>query len=250
MPLAPTTRPHGPTSRELLQIRWDYPVYGGGPATASDGAEHAELRHALTREEALRFIARDDPRPLLVLRECSYCNRTERALLTPGADNEKTILLSRWFHCVRLAMDVSEHDHPLHALFPRDDAEHLFVCAADGSGRIGLEAATSRSDLWSAMTSTITQAYAVDPTPAYKQLATLIDGFDLTDQRLIDLQEKRSRLMEGEHFDPAELRKLDEQIAELREQVARDLQRVEKLSRCTLPATTTKNAAPARPSGG
>jgi hypothetical protein len=250
MPLAPTTRPHGPTTRELLQIRWDYPVYGGGPATASDGAAQVEIRHALAREEALRFIARDDPRPLLVLRECPNCNRTERALLTPGVDNEKTILLSRWFHCVRLAMDVGEHDHPLHALFPRDDAEHLFVCAADGSGRIALEAFTSRTDLWSAMTTTLTQAYAVDPTPAYKQLATLIDGFDLTDQKLIDLQEKRSRVMEGEHFDPAELRKLDDQIAELREQVARDLERVEKLSHGELASKTTKSPAPARAAGG
>src|SRR5260221_220433 len=228
LPTTPTTRPHGPTTRALLQIQWDYPVYTGGPATGSDGAPPSATRAPLPREEALRFIARDDPRPLLVVRECRRCNRTDRALLSPGVDNEKTILLSRWFHCVKLAMDVAQPDHPLHALFPRDDAEHLFVSAADGSGRVPLEAVTSRTDLWAAMTTTLARAYAADPTPAYKQMAALIEGFDLSDQRLVDLELRKSRVMETDRFDPVELRKLEDEIAGLRNQMARDLERVER----------------------
>ncbi len=240
---APTTRPHGPTTRTLLQIQWDYPVYAGGPATRADGTPQSARSGPLPLEEALRYITRDDPRPLLVVRECPRCNRTDRALLTPGVDNEKTILLSRWFHCVKLAMDVSQPDHPLHALFPRADAEHLFVSAADGSGRTPLEAVTSRTDLWAAMSATLARAYAADPTPAYKQLAALIDGFDLTDQKLIALQERKSRVMESEHFDPAELRKLEDEIESLRTGMTRDLERVEQLSKGDLQSKTSKALA-------
>src|SRR5436190_20455910 len=57
---APTTRAHGPTTLTLLQIQWDYPVYHG-PVTKSDGAQAAS-KPVLSREEALRAIAKDDPR--------------------------------------------------------------------------------------------------------------------------------------------------------------------------------------------
>ncbi len=246
---APTTRPHGPTTRTLLQIQWDYPVYAGGPATRADGTPPSARSGPLPVEEALRFITRDDPRPLLVVRECRRCNRTDRALLTPGVDNEKTILLSRWFHCVKLTPDVSQPDHPLHALFPRDDAEHLFVSAADGSGRMPLEAVTSRTDLWAAMGTTLARAYAADPTPAYKQLAALIDGFDLTDQKLIALQERRSHVMESERPDPAELRSLESEIERLRSGIARDLERVEQLPKAELQPKASKSPAAIRPVG-
>lgn len=249
-PTTPTTRPHGVTTRNLLQIQWDYPVFSEPAAPRTYGTAQALPSGPLPRDEALRFIARDDPRPLLVVRECPKCNRTDRALLTPGVDNEKTILLSRWFHCVKLAMDVSQPDHPLHALFPRDDAEHLFVSAADGSGRMPLEAVTSRTSLWAAMTTTLARAYSVDPTPAYKQMVKLIDGFDLSDQRMIDLQKKKSRAMETDRYDPAELRRLEEEIESLRAQIARDLERVERLSRADLKGEATKRDAPARPAGG
>jgi hypothetical protein len=246
---APTTRPHGPTTRTLLQIQWEYPVYAGGPTTRADGTPASARSGPLPLEEALRYIARDDPRPLLVVRECRRCNRTDRALLTPGVDNEKTILLSRWFHCVKLTLDVSQPDHPLHALFPRDDAEHLFVSAADGSGRMPLEAATSRTDLWAAMSTTLARAYAADPTPAYKQLAALIDGFDLSDQKLIALQERRSHAMESERFDPAELRTLEDEIESVRSGIARDLDRAERLSKAELQPKASKSPAAVRPAG-
>jgi hypothetical protein len=243
MPSAPLTRPHGPTTNSLLQIQWDYPVYNGGPATLSDSARNGAPKVALPADEALRFIARDDPRPLLVVRECARCNRTDRALLSPGADNEKTILYTRWFHCVKLSMDVSQHDHALHALFPRDDAEHLFVCAADGSGRVALEAATSRTDLWSALSRTLAAAYAPDLDATCKQLSTLVDGFDLSDQKLVELEARKARVMETERFDPAELKKLQDEIGKLRSSVAAELQRVEKLSKAELQAKP-------KPSGG
>jgi hypothetical protein len=237
-PITPSTRPHGATTQSLLRIQWDYPVYAGGPST-SDGALSAR-KGALPAEEALRFVAGDDPRPLLVVRECAVCNRTDRALLSPGVDNERTILLSRWFHCVKLPVDVRAHEHALHALFPRDDAEHLFVSAADGSGRVALEAATSRTQLWAAMSATLARAYAVDPAPACRQLATLVENFDLLDQKLVALQMQKSRGMESGKLDAAELRKLDEAIEALRGQLARELERAESLPKADLRGKSVK----------
>ena len=51
------------------------------------------MRSALTREAAFKVIAGDDPRPLLVLRECKVCNGP-MMLCSRAVDNEKTFLLS------------------------------------------------------------------------------------------------------------------------------------------------------------
>jgi hypothetical protein len=76
---------------------WDYPVYEP-PKQDKEGRTVAKVaRQALPADKALAFIAGDDPRPLLVMRECKVCNGTDDALLSRGnIDNEKTILLSRW----------------------------------------------------------------------------------------------------------------------------------------------------------
>lgn len=241
---APPSRVHGPVSRQLLRIQWDYASYEGGPSTSEAGADLARL---LSREEALRVLARNDPRPLLVVRECGKCNRTDRALLTPGIDNEKTILLSRWFHCVKLAPDVARPDHPLHALFPRADAEHLFVSAADGSERIPLEAVTSRSILWDAMGSTLARAYGEEALAAFRRLSALIESLDLADQKLLELRQRRDRLVEGTRPDPTSLRQLQDEIGRVQGTLDENLKRADELTR-----TPLKSAAPpaARAAGG
>jgi hypothetical protein len=69
------------------------------------------------------------------VRECKVCNKTDDALLRPGAQNERTILLSRWFHCVKVPVDVLQPDHPFNALFPDTKSEHLFVSAPTARAR-------------------------------------------------------------------------------------------------------------------
>src|SRR5262245_55931263 len=67
------TKPRGPTTRMELEIKWDHPV----PPKPEEDPERtlATPRRALPVEEALAVIRGNDPRPLLVLRECAQIGR-------------------------------------------------------------------------------------------------------------------------------------------------------------------------------
>jgi len=179
-----------------------------------------EKRQALTREKAFAQIAGDDPRPLLVLRECKVCNGTDDALLKGGADNEKTFLLSRWFHCVKLPVDVLEEDHPFHALFTQDDVEHLFVCSPDGTNHAPLESDTSRTKLWKAMHELIEAEYEKRPRKPLKTIAKLLNELDVIDTRLIELRADKDEILVEDGPDSRKLPKLTKEILEAEEELA------------------------------
>ena len=104
------------SSKRLLELRWQYPTWTpeqkAGVGTVAEAA-----RRALDHAEAFAAVRGDDQRPLLVLRECSACKGTENALLSRRLDNERTLLLARWFRCVKLSEGVMLEDHPIHNLF-------------------------------------------------------------------------------------------------------------------------------------
>ena len=215
-------------------MAWDYPVYTP-PAAKSDGTSVARAREALSREEALRVIAGDDPRPLLVVRECAVCNKTDNALLTPGADNERTILLSRWLHCVKIPVDVLQPDHPFNALFPDKRSEHLFVSARDGAEKIPLESATSRVELWDSMTKTIAAAYSKDPSESVKGIFKVFEKLDLLDGRMRDLERSRDELLEtAGKLDKDKVKKLDKEIADTRKEIDSSFKTIDKLGKLDL----------------
>ncbi len=188
----------GPSSKLVLQIRWTYPVYRPDAEPLTDGTQAPRVRQALSREEALRYIAGDDPRPLLVLRECKVCNGTDEALLKGGVDNEKTFLMSAWFNCVKLPVDVLEDDHPFRNLFVQKQPEHLFVSSVDGSNHMPLESQTSRTELWKSMRDLLALEYASKPDVPLKKLAALLDKLDVADQRVRELGERRDQVLEEE----------------------------------------------------
>ena len=66
--------PRGPTSRGELEIHWDYPVYTPKvDEVVADGRSRAvQAKASIESKNAFAFIAKDDPRPLLVLRECVH----------------------------------------------------------------------------------------------------------------------------------------------------------------------------------
>lgn len=134
---------------------------------------------------------------MLVLRECTSCKGTDDALMTRQADNEKTLLLSRWFHCVRLPEDVVAADHPFHALFAGDAPPHLFLAAHDGTGRLDLDGQQSRAQLWEAMDTLLAASYADRYAPALKELSSLLDRLDAVDQRIEELQRALDREAES-----------------------------------------------------
>jgi hypothetical protein len=179
MPLVFT---HGETSKKMLQIDWDHPVYA--PEAPKDGPGNTVAtphRGALPLEEALREIAGDDARPLLVLRECFLCQGTDLALLSREFANERTILLTSWFHCVKLPADVTKPDHPFHALFP--DHSHLWLARPDGSDRYDFTGSQSQQQLWKAMGDLLRKTYQGNPSESVKELLKLLPQFDVIDDK-------------------------------------------------------------------
>jgi hypothetical protein len=225
--------PRGPSTKDFLSLRWDYPVYDY-VAPPSDSTKEKAPRTSIPFDEAIRFIAGDDPRPLLVLRECSICNKTDRALLSPGIDNERTLLLSRWFHCVKLPVDVSEPQHPFHQLFAAPDSGHLFVSRVDGSGRVPLEADTSRTELWASMTRVLNSAYACDVASVSKDIVRHFDRLDVLDPRARELEKKRDKLMQTPLVDPLDLTKARASLDEVKKAIAAEKAGIERLTRIEL----------------
>ncbi len=236
--------PRGPSVSEILTIRWEYPTYVIESAPVKSGTTVKEMRSALTREEALAQIAGTDRRPLLVLRECARCNKTDDALLQPGVDNEKVAFLSRWFRCVRLPIDVVQPDHPFHALFPGDDSEHLFVVAFDGANQQALESDTSRTQLCSAMSSVLAASYVKDPTALYKDLHVFGDQLDGLDQEVRELEKKRSAEMESRTLDKKRLAKIERDLAAVKKKIDAKIADIAKVSEIELkpePGTEKRN---------
>jgi len=211
----------GPSSRDYLEMKWDYPVFAPDAGKKVDGTFSPKARKALSREEALAFIAGDDPRPLLVLRECAVCNGTDEALLKGGVDNEKTFLLSAWFHCVKLPVDVMEKDHPFNALFTQDEPEHLFICSVDGSGHDPLESQTSRKELWGSMVDLLDEEYEGKAKTSLKKLQALLDKLDAQDQRLAEVTGRLDEVLEEEGPKSRKVPKLEKKVAKEKEELVK-----------------------------
>ncbi len=228
----PATR--GTTARDLLKIQWDYAV-ATTEVKSTSGTSVKAARSALPAEEAFKRLAGKDPRPLLVVRECQVCNKTDNALLRPGIDNEKTIILSHWFHCVKLPVDVIDPDEPFNALFPTNDAEHLFVASIDGTNRIPLESDTSRPELWAAMGKILSRSYTRDPSSAANDILKAHDKLDLLDQKLADLSKQRDTLAENAgKLDKDKLKKVDHEIDTTKKDLEAEKASIQKLSKIDL----------------
>src|SRR5262245_1419119 len=208
------TSPRGPTTRMELEIKWDHPVL---PKPEEDPERTVAIppRRALPFEEALAVIRGNDSRPLLVLRECARCSGTEDALLTRMEDNERTYLMSRWFHCAKLPPAVLEPDHPFHELFPGEKPAHLFLSRADGSLRHDLAGVHSQGELWGAMKDLLATEYRDDPERALVKLSMILDGFDELVSRILALERRIERTVEEQGEDGKDLPRLRRQLAEL-----------------------------------
>lgn len=210
----PPATMRGPSAKSVLKLAWDYPAYTPPKDDYSGPTAAPKRRAALSKEDALAYIAGKDQRPLLVLRECVNCNGTDDALLSRGnVDNERTFLLSRWFHCVKLPVDVLQADHPFHNLFPGDDPEHMFMCAADGTARIALESERSRVELWGSMIQVLKATYAKEPDAIVNKMEHTIDSFDELDGRILALEQKIDQLVESDGPDSYKLKKPQAELA-------------------------------------
>ena len=226
----------GPSSREELEIAWTYPRYEEPKSEArgnKDGRSISKRRRAaLPLDQAFAALAGEDRRPLLVLRECLTCTGTDDALLTKQADNERTMLMSRWFHCVKLPPDVLKEDHPFHALFAGDDPAHLFVSRHDGGSRMDLNGAQSRSELWDEMGKILELEYASKYEKAVKGLLKVCNELDKLDDKIGQLELKLEAAIEKYGPDSKKLGKIQKELKKLTAQraaVREDATRISKL---------------------
>jgi hypothetical protein len=210
-----TTNPRGPTSRVELKLDWKFPTYVEKVESKDGKTTAVQARRALTAADAFKYLAGDDRRPLLVLRECLKCNGTDDALMTRNSDNERTLLMSRWFHCVKLPPDVLEEDHPFHVLFDGDKPGHLFFARWDGSGRKDLTGQQSRTELWDLMGSYLASDYEKGADGSLKALVSLLDRFDRIDSDMASAKDEIDELIEKGQGESNKIRKLQDKLAEL-----------------------------------
>lgn len=213
----------GHTSKDVLTLAWDFPVIGeaiDAPAPEAGRTYAKTKREALPRARAFDEVAGDDPRPLLVLRECGWCEGSDDALLSSRFENEKTILLSRWFHAVKLPNHVLESNHEFRNLFDGESPPHLFVATRDGGHAVGLDGQQSQSELWDAMDAIIADVYGMDAERTVKKLYKLLDQFDLLDSDEVRLRERMDSEIEKKGPDSSRFKKLKGQLDETLEQRA------------------------------
>lgn len=178
-----------------------------------------ERERALPLEQAMQLVVREDRRPLLVMRECEKCKGTDHALLSRSLDNEQTVLLTRWFHCVKLPPNVLSAEHPLTALFKAqkegERIPHLFFVDPDGSNKMPLPGDQSQSQLWETMFSYLERCYEGDAKKAVKELRNVLNQFDRIDSRSTELRGRIDKEIEKRGPDSDKLKKLEEELAEL-----------------------------------
>jgi len=241
-----TPNPRGPTSRVELKISWEFPTYEEKVAVEEGKTVAKRARKALSAEEAFTYLAGKDHRPLLILRECLKCNGTDNALMTRNQDNERTLVMSRWFHCIKLPPDVLSEDHPFHSLFAAEKPGHLFFSRWDGSERKDLTGQQSRQELWDLMESYLASEYEKGVDTSLKDLLALLDRFDRLDTELMAVKNDMDDLLE-KGGNPAKMGKLQHKLAELEAAKTKARAEAVELSEVKLKQQTPKSAAAEAP---
>lgn len=235
----PLTAARGETSKKALTIEWDYPVHG--PVTPSgEGTSSGPQRKALPAADAFRSIAGDDPRPLLVLREFATFDDPGNEKLSLRLYTESTVILSHWFHCVRLPHHVLEEDHPYHALFTAENGSpaQLFLATADGSAVEVFDYRTSRADLGDDMLAMLEQTYTFNPEKNCEQLVKLLPKFDVVDAEIARLKEELDQAIEDDGPRGNKARKVQSKLAKAQAEKASMLEQRSKLE--TVPLKVAK----------
>ena len=245
-PGAGWVNPRGPSSRSQLEIDWIHPVYTQETSAREGRTFAVQERRALPTAEALAYVAADDPRPLLVVRECMACKGTDGAILERQTDNERTFLLSRWFRCIKLPPDVLEEDHPFRNLFPGSDPGHLFVSNRDGSSRHDLPGGQSRTKLWAAMDALLKENYATSADLPLKKLNGILDELDRIDQEILDLATRLELALAGSGSS-GKIAKLKRKVTDKRARRSELLAEAARVSKLDLRGGRSETAAGARP---
>lgn len=202
---------------------WDFVVYvdeveQAARDAAQGGSFAASRAQALERDAAFAAVAGDDPRPLLVMRECGWCEGSDDALLDTRLDNEKTLLLSTWFHTVKLPNHVLQEDHAFRNLFEGEEPAHLFLATRDGRQVLSLSGQQSQTELWGAMLTLLDECYDGDPERVVKQLYRKLDALDELDEAAVRYELQLDEVLEDKGPGSSKAKKLGKRLAGVTEE--------------------------------
>lgn len=189
------------TSKKRLDIKWDHPVPGG--------------EEVLGFSAALDEIRGKDARPLIILRDCDSCKGRDDALLSRTLNNEKVLLLTHWFHCVKLDRRVVEEGHPYHSLFEGKNPPHVIFTCWDGSKVIPLSGKQPQKQVWSSLTSIMKIDYKKDPNLAIKNWRKILNNFDSLDSQLKEFRAQLEKMELKYGPGSSKAKKLSAKIAKL-----------------------------------
>lgn len=209
----PITFEHERTAKSRLTYAWEsvlvMPPAAEGPTVAAARAK------ALPFADAVALLADGDPRPLLVLRESWPLGAADQVEMDRKLDNEKTILLAKWFRCVSVADSVRHADHPLHSLFTASPAPRLVLCAADGGHLTGFAGSENLSRLWAAMIDLLGRHVDGDCVAAVHEEMGILSRFDHLDSMETEFATRLDRLLESAAPSQREITQLRARLAEL-----------------------------------
>ena len=176
----------GSTSRSRLKADWQTPRARGERARDESGpgrtVSHDAKKTSLDLQSALKELRGDDPRPLFILRDCDGCKNKEGDLLKRTLQDERLLLASGWFHCVRFSHDVMDPEHPYHIIFKHERHPHIALASWDLKTFVQVHRA-GQKDVWKAMKRIIGKDYKKSPESAMKNLVKILNEFDAIDDR-------------------------------------------------------------------
>lgn len=211
---APVSYTHRRNALDRLRVDWSYldlqPVRPEG-----DTAARARSA-ALPGPEMLALLAGTDPRPLLILRECPQCQGSEAALLDAERSNEKTLLLARWFRCIRLDDSVRHETHPCRVLFEEYGMPHLLLWSPNAERAEPLDGSRSQSLLWSAMRKVLRQSYTKDPDAAVSEMFKILAAFDHLDSMESEVSARLQAALDEVASTSARVQALEAELTKLR----------------------------------
>ncbi len=180
-------------------------------------------------QAALKELRGDDPRPLLILRDCEGCKNKEGDLLKRTLVEERTLLASGWFHCVRFSHEVMNPEHPYHVIFEHERHPHIAMSSWDMKTFVQVHRASPK-ELWKSMKRVLGKDYKKSPESATKNLAKLLGEYDAIDDREAALQEQLSTKRErGKEARAKVLEKELTGLAEEREELIEDEMKIRDL---------------------
>lgn len=173
----------------------------------------------LSWERAVRALAGDDPRPLLVRRHAHAVELGQEARVEALLEQEEMRVVSRFFRCVDLPDATRNEKHPLSGLYVPDRAPLLFFTDADGNAPIGFSGLESSASIVDCAYAVLARNYEGNADRAVKGVRRLIEDYD----RLLPRERELAAAVDDAIVEGGttgkETKKLEQKLARVRKEL-------------------------------